>query len=419
MLFSFLYHNSLTLLISLIYSIGRGRGKRSLTLCRMGMISPISSIPMHSKLVAHRQSYVDSLKHNNVPSSPIKTLAQPARSPSSSPKSVKKNASSGSPLRAKRQAPPPPSNPTKTPTKSETDQVAKRDKSSQINNTKDNRYSLQVTNTVNDSEEFKHRFDSLPRRSAPAPPNRRDSLSRDNPVSASKPPVHPSSPQKSGFKEADLQSSSTFSPSSSLTPPSSRRYSDNIHTGSPLPQAASTSSPPRSRSLSVSSRGSRTLDSRRRTNSGSSNGSPRYSRSRSSSKENVIQPRIELPKSFPKTDGAELVENIRERTAVSYRKTLLAVTGVLEFLKEKVPVCAEMVDGLMTAVQESQVCVCQCPLMHVFKAIWGPPVLKGLNGIDFPHLYHISMLIHYKHVLYISTNIDFATNPIVHIFYIG
>ncbi len=383
------------------------------------MISPIFSIPMHSKLVAHRQSYVDSLKHNNVPSSPIKTLAQPARSPSSSPKSVKKNASSGSPLRAKRQAPPPPSNPTKTPTKSETDQVAKRDKSSQINNTKDNRYSLQVTNTVNDSEEFKHRFDSLPRRSAPAPPNRRDSLSRDNPVSASKPPVHPSSPQKSGFKEADLQSSSTFSPSPSLTPPSGRRYSDNIHTGSPLPQAASTSSPPRSRSLSVSSRGSRTLDSRRRTNSGSSNGSPRYSRSRSSSKENVIQPRIELPKSFPKTDGEELVENIRKRTAVSYRKTLLAVTGVLEFLKEKVPVCAEMVDGLMTAVQESQVCVCQCPLMHVFKAIWGPPVLKGPNGIDFPHLYHISMLIHYKYVLYISTNIDFATNPMVHIFYIG
>ena len=321
---------------------------------RNDFFPPIYS--MYSKLVAHRQSYVDSLKHSSVPSSPIKTLAQPARSSSSSPKTGKKNSSSGSP-RAKRKAPPPPSNPTKTCTNTETDQVAKRDKSSQINNLKDNRYSLQVANTVNDSEEFRNRFDSLPRRSAPAPPNRRDSLSRDNPVSASKPPLHPSSPQKSGFKEADLQSSSTFSPSSSLTPPSSRRHSD-IHTGGTLSQATSTSSPPRSRSLSVSSRGSRTLDSRKRTYSSSSNSSPRYSRSRSSSKENVIQPRIELPKSFSKTDGAELVENIRKRTAVSYRKTLLAVTGVLEFLKEKVPLCSEMVDGLMTAVQESQVCVC-------------------------------------------------------------
>ena len=40
---------------------------------------------------------------------------------------------------------------------------------------------------------------------------------------------------------------------------------------------------------------------------------------------------------------------------MSYNKSLLAVGGVLEFLKTKVPVCSSMVDALFTAVHESQV----------------------------------------------------------------
>ena len=45
------------------------------------------------------------------------------------------------------------------------------------------------------------------------------------------------------------------------------------------------------------------------------------------------------------------------RTGMSYRKSLLAVGGVLEFLKTRVSVCTAMVDSLLSAVQQSQVCI--------------------------------------------------------------
>ena len=242
----------------------------------------------------------------------------------------------------------------------------KRKSRSEIRALKDNRYSLQPdSNALNDSDPaFRNRFGSLPRRAAPAPPNRRESLSGSKEVSASKPPLHPSSsPQKTSFKEADLNGSSTFSPASSVTSHMSlgRRYSADMPPGGTLPASLS-GSPPR-RTVSVSAPGSKSMETvltnRKRSGSGSSvGGSPRYSRSRSSSNEMVLRPQpiLELPKSFSKSDGAELVENIRKKTAVSYRKTLTAISGVLEFLKEKVPACSEMVDGLMTAVSESQVC---------------------------------------------------------------
>lgn len=314
----------------------------------MHYINAISNYTFRT-LLAHRKAYVDSQKNEEPPpTSPVKTLAQPPRSPSSSPKSVKRTMSSP---RVKRQAPPPPTNAAKSRTQSETkEHVVKREKSAQSNaDFKDNRYSLQADSTAHDSEQFRHRFGSLPRKSAPAPPNRRDSISKDSSPPSSKPPQHPSSPRKTKIhQDFDQQNSSTFNPAG-------RRYSESIQTTGTLPPG---SSPPRQRSLSSSYRGSQTLDSRKRTDSGSSGGSPRYSRSRSSSKEIVLQPKLELPKNFTKSDGAELVENIRKRTAISYRKTLLAVSGVLEFLKEKVPLCTDMVDGLMTAVQESQVSLC-------------------------------------------------------------
>ena len=62
---------------------------------------------------------------------------------------------------------------------------------------------------------------------------------------------------------------------------------------------------------------------------------------------------------------------------MSYQKSLLAVGGVLEFLKNKVPVCSTMVDALLTAVQESQVCVsvCDTPSTTIMYTISIPHIL--------------------------------------------
>ena len=56
------------------------------------------------------------------------------------------------------------------------------------------------------------------------------------------------------------------------------------------------------------------------------------------------------------------------RTGMSYSKSLLAVGGVLEFLKNKVEACSEMVDSLLTAVQQSQVRV---SFKWTLFAFWG------------------------------------------------
>ena len=110
--------------------------------------------------------------------------------------------------------------------------------------------------------------------------------------------------------------------------------------------------------------------------SSSSPGSPTKDRSRSTSKERDFHHqasnsgslgpppvmKLDLPTSFSQGDGMELVEAVRKKTGVSHRKSLIAINEVLEFVKNRVPMCGEMVDGLMAAVHESQqvVCVCVC-----------------------------------------------------------
>ena len=341
-----------------------------------------------STLVKHRQGYVDTHGKSTSNHTLPKTITQPAKSPGSSPKADKKLQAltpNSSPPRPNRQAPPPPADANKkspqSKSYSESNQVIRRENRAEINALKDNRYSLQVDPNITD--QYRPRFDSLPRRrSAPAPPNRRDSISNSTssgPSGTGKPPLHPSA-QGSVVGGANVTGVSTFSPSTSQqsspskhsnTSPRGRRYSTDIVSNSPQNVSPGTrrrnsddvsgSPPQRAYTLNTP----RTSDSaqRNRRRTGSNSESPHVSRSRSSSKENeslLLQsqtqpPKIELPTTFTRTDGSELVESVRSRTGISYRKTLVAVCGVLEFLKSKVPVCAEMVDGLVTAVQESQV----------------------------------------------------------------
>ena len=63
--------------------------------------------------------------------------------------------------------------------------------------------------------------------------------------------------------------------------------------------------------------------------------------------------KLDLPTSFSNSDGMELVEAVRKKTGVSHRKSVIAINEVLEFLKNHVPMCGEMVDALLAAVQES------------------------------------------------------------------
>ena len=95
----------------------------------------------------------------------------------------------------------------------------------------------------------------------------------------------------------------------------------------------------------------------RKRNSSSSPGSPRKSLEALGGGDSSPgkEERVRLPTEFPASAGTELVEGVRTRTGMSYKKSLQAVSSVLEFLKSKVPVCSEMVDGLFIAVQHSQV----------------------------------------------------------------
>eukprot|EP00731_Ephydatia_muelleri_P002655 Em0001g2655a len=57
---------------------------------------------------------------------------------------------------------------------------------------------------------------------------------------------------------------------------------------------------------------------------------------------------------FTDKEAGELVEVVRVGTGMSYKNTLTAVGGVLDFLKTKVPACSDMVEGLLRALQSSQ-----------------------------------------------------------------
>jgi hypothetical protein len=62
-----------------------------------------------------------------------------------------------------------------------------------------------------------------------------------------------------------------------------------------------------------------------------------------------------LPTQFPASDGTDLIEVVRTRTQLSYAKSVQAVKGVLEILKDKLPdSCGATMDGLLSAVYSSQ-----------------------------------------------------------------
>jgi hypothetical protein len=61
-----------------------------------------------------------------------------------------------------------------------------------------------------------------------------------------------------------------------------------------------------------------------------------------------------LPTQFPSSDGADLIEVVRNRTQLSYAKSVQAVTGLLEVLRDKLPSsCTPTMEGLLTAVHQS------------------------------------------------------------------
>ena len=124
----------------------------------------------------------------------------------------------------------------------------------------------------------------------------------------------------------------------------------------------------------------------RKRNSSSSPGSPRKSLEALGGGDGGSpgkEERVRLPTEFPASAGTELVEGVRTRTGMSYKKSLQAVSSVLEFLKSKVPVCSEMVDGLFIAVQHSQVQY-MLQFIHVLYFLEYNPGLLFPSGRQLP-----------------------------------
>lgn len=330
-----------------------------------------------SKLVMYRKEYVESLGRPKTNDSPKGNRQATSVAPQSSPTRSKGH---------------PPVSSSEDP--SGTSGVIRRDKGAEINSLRDNRYSLQV-NPNSLSDPYRPQFGSLPRRSAPAPPNKRDSVPKStatysperrdsnpklspnkrNSLSnvSGKPPPHPStqgvlpynSPQSStssqrgtGYpREANLAGITTFSPSNSeqnFANSPSRRYSTSTTRYSPQTLSPTALHQRRFSEDSSSPQLSGAENSRGHRRTGDIMSSQSWSSSRETESLQSAQP-PQLPSTFAPTDGSELVEQVRSRASISYRKTLVAVEGVLDFLKDKVPACAEMVDGLLKTVRESQV----------------------------------------------------------------
>ena len=355
-----------------------------------------------------------------VTSSPTKTSSSSlATSPNLGRRTLSTSANSSP--RPRRHAPPPPMG--VVPANVGGASLSRKNKSKL--STKDNRYSLQVD--LGDLHERQQpNFGSLPRRSGPAPPTRKESAPETSSStsgqssSLSKPPLHPSVSLGNGVSlhEARQAGYSSFvnpheNTSSMLQPASvlSRRYSSDAtpnsnqlatppelrrtSAGQSTPALNSPSSPQRRQQpetqqtttsdsrhyQSMGSTGSQSsihntaaTNSRQRSNSNRSSSSPASpvkDRSRSTSKEreylhdrsgggatSAVGPppivKLDLPTNFSHSDGMELVEAVRKRTGVSHRKSLVAINEVLEFLKNRVPLCGEMVDALLSAVQETQ-----------------------------------------------------------------
>ena len=312
--------------------------------------------------------------------------------------------------RPRRHAPPPPSG--IAPANVGGASLARKNKSKAP---KDNRYSLQV-----DPRDFHDRhqpnFGSLPRRSGPSPPTRRESIPEPSSSNSSKPPLHPSvslgssvgslqdarlagyssfvSPQQSSSSSLQPVSAtparrySSDGPGHVTTPPDMRRSSteevanggNSLNSSLQQQQMQQNSDMRYQRAYSSSSTGSHgSVNAALASNSQLSNSqrsssspsSPRKNRSRSGSKErevckydqsgggvSAVGPppvvKLDLPTCFSQSDSLELVEAVRKRTGVSHRKSVIAINEVLEFLKNRVPLCGEMVDGLLSAVQQTQ-----------------------------------------------------------------
>ena len=296
---------------------------------------------------------------------------------------------------------------------------------------KDNRYSLQIE--PSDLREHHQgqsmtTFGSLPRRhAAPAPPIRRES-NPDSASSGSKPPLHPS--VSVGGSTASLQEAKQGGYSSFVTPPHQIGSSTTLQPSSSVPMrryssdaavtdAMAVSSSPEIRRSSTGEKVSSTMAPQKQqtaaivTNSppqassnrsSSSPASPRKSRSRSTSKERELATaqaistttsaavpapviKIELPTNFSNSDGMELVEAVRKRTGVSHRKGLIAISEVLEFLKGRVPVCGEMVDALLSAVQQTQQVWKYCTLCLALVPVTfnpPPPLSLSLSPLSLP-----------------------------------
>ena len=315
------------------------------------------------------QSSTSPIKSSSANSSP--RLARRTQSTSTG-----SNSATASP-RPRRHAPPPPTG--VAPANS-----ASLSRKNKVKSMKDNRYSLQIEPSDLHEHQGRSTFGSLPRRhAAPAPPTRRESNpdGATSSSSGSKPPLHPSvsvGGNTASLQEAKLAGYSSFvtphqTGSSTLQPASvpTRRYSSDAT----ISGAIAVSSSPEIRRSSTGETASTTPQKQQKTavtnnpqsdsnRSSSSPGSPRKNRSRSTSKEREIAAaaaqataavvKIELPTNFSNSDGMELVEAVRKRTGVSHRKSLIAINEVLEFLKGRVSVCGEMVDALLSAVQQTQ-----------------------------------------------------------------
>ena len=383
---------------------------RRLVTHRQGVVDSSSS-PSHNSSI---QNHVEPQRHHTIsgPTSGrssngngwsngstnlVAQTSSPTKSSSSansSPKMGKRTLStSASNSRPRRHAPPPPAGGAVGDGAVGGAHLSRKNKTKAL---KDNRYSLQV-----DPRDFHDAsFRSLPRRTSagPPPPVRVQSMS-ENPLGSSsgtKPPLHPSVSLGSAnsLQDAKLAGYSSFvnphqTGSSTLQPVSApvRRYSSDATPSSGTLQITPTSPEVRRSSMgevaaaaqqptsdvryqhtqSTGSLGSGNVAITNRPQSGSSRNStssspssPVKNRSRSTSKEGNFDHlgpspimKLDLPTSFSNSDGMELVEAVRKKTGVSHRKSMIAINEVLEFLKNRVPMCGEMVDALLAAVQES------------------------------------------------------------------
>ena len=58
---------------------------------------------------------------------------------------------------------------------------------------------------------------------------------------------------------------------------------------------------------------------------------------------------------FSSRDASDLMEQVRKQSGVSHRKAQIAASVVLQFLKERVPQCEGLVDGMFAALEQAQV----------------------------------------------------------------